>query len=78
MSEVESSSAARRSPAEILPRHPYREVAELLVTAVLRARKHGPLRIIATVIGQGSEVCLGFSADQSVNANPSYQYGVRQ
>lgn len=73
MSAIESSSAARRPAAEIQPRHPYREVAELLAAAVLRARavRH------ESGIDHPSEVCLGFTGDQRVHTNPSDTEGVR-
>ena len=73
MSDIESSSATRRSSDDVLPRHPHREVAELLAAAILRmhARNHsdGP--------ATDSEVGLGFPGDQRVNANPVYTQGVR-
>lgn len=73
MSVVESSSATRRSTAKILPRHPHREIAELLATAMLRMRagRHEP------GVSDPSEVCLGFTGDQRVHTNPSDTEGVR-
>lgn len=73
MSAIESSSAARRPVAEILPRHPHREIAELLAAAMLRARavQH------ESGVGHPSEVCLGFTGDQRVHTNPSDTEGVR-
>ncbi len=73
MSAIESSSTARRPAAEILPRHPHREIAELLATAMLRARavRH------ESGYGYPSEVCLGFTGDQRVHTNPSDTEGVR-
>lgn len=74
MSEVESPSANLRSANDVLPRHPHREIAELLATAVARARfKNRP-----DVATTESEVRLGFSGDQRVNTNPSYTEGVRE
>ncbi len=78
MSAIESSYAARPSSAEIPPRHPYREISDLLATAILRARAKGDCRRDAVATIQDSAVCLGFTANQRVNANPSYQEGVRQ
>lgn len=74
MSEVESPSVVHRRPDEGLPRHPHREIAELLAAAIsrIRARSQPHLQI------EGSEVRLGFTAHQSVNANPSYTEGVRE
>jgi hypothetical protein len=74
MSEVESPSTVRRLPDDVRARHPHREIAELLATAIARARVKnsslpGPTK---------SEVGLGFSADQRVNANPSYTEGVQK
>lgn len=73
MSAVKSSSSSRRSTAEILPRHSYQEVAELLATAMLRMRA-GKSESGGNAL---SEVCLGFAGDQRVHANPSDTEGVR-
>lgn len=74
MSEVESPSTVRRPPDDVRARHPHREIAELLATAIARARvKNSPLPGPTE-----SEVGLGFSANQRVNANPSYTEGVRE
>lgn len=74
MSEIESPSAARRAAGDALPRHPYREIAELLAAAIVRTRlKNLPLPAPAE-----SEVRLGFSGDQRVNTNPSHTEGVRE
>lgn len=74
MSEVESPSTVRRPLDDVRARHPQREIAELLATAIVRARlKNFPL-LAATE----SEVRLGFSGDQRVNTNPSYTEGVRE
>ena len=78
MSELESLSTLRRPATESRPRHPQREIADLLATAIMRARFNGHLAPEATAEGKDSEVCLGFTADQSVHTNPSYQEGVRQ
>lgn len=73
MSAIESPSAARRPAAEILPRHPHREIAELLATAMLRIRagRHEP------GVSNPSEVGLGFTGHQRVHTNPSDTEGVR-
>lgn len=78
MSELESLSTPHRPATASQPRHPQREIADLLATAIARARIKGHITPEATADGQDSEVCLGFTADQSVHANPSYQKGVRQ
>jgi len=57
----------------MLPRHPHREVAELLAAAILRMRA----RDLSGVPAPDSEVGLGFTAPQRVNANPVYTQGVR-
>lgn len=73
MSEVESPSTVRRFPNDVRARHPHREIAELLATAIVRARiKNFPLPAPIE-----SEVRLGFSGDQRVNTNPSHTEGVR-
>jgi hypothetical protein len=73
MSEIESPSAASRSANEVQPRHPHREIAELMATAILRMRatQHEP------GIRDPREVSLGFTGQQSVNTNPSDSEGVR-
>lgn len=74
MSEVESPSATRRSVDDVLPRHPHREIAELLAMAIARART----KTLHDVAATESEVRLGFSGDQRVNTNPSHTEGVRE
>ncbi len=78
MSAIESPYAAHHASVEILPRQPYREISDLLAAAILRARAKGACDHEAAAATQHSVVCLGFSAYQRVNANPSYQEGVRQ
>ena len=78
MSELKSLSNLRHPATECRPRHPQREIADLLATAIVRARVSGVIATEATTEGQYSEVCLGFTADQSVHTNPSYLEGVRQ
>lgn len=73
MTEIELPSAVRRPAADALPRHPHREIAELLAAAILRMRARNEPDFPAT----DSEVSLGFSGDQRLNANPVYTQGVR-
>ncbi|MBL0422509.1 hypothetical protein JI739_19340 [Ramlibacter sp. AW1] len=73
MTDIESPSAARRPAAEVLPRHPQREIAELLAAAILRMRARKEPGVPAT----DSEVSVGFPGDQRLNANPVYTQGVR-
>ena len=74
MSEVESPSTVRRLPDDVRVRHPHREIAELLATAIVRAR----IKIFSLPATTESEVRLGFSGEQRVNTNPSYTEGVRE
>jgi hypothetical protein len=74
MSEFESPSIVRRCLDDVLPRHPHREIAELLATAIARMR----LKARSDAGTTCSEVQLAFSGDQSVNANPSDTEGVRE
>jgi hypothetical protein len=78
MSQSELPSTPRKLATESRPRHPQREIADLLAIAITRARIKSRSAFEATNRQQDSEVCLGFSADQSVHTNPSYQEGVRQ
>ena len=78
MSKIEPPSSGRRLTREIQPRQPHREIAELLATAIWRARQKSTSWQDVAPICDSSEVCLGFTADQSVNANPSYTEGVRK
>lgn len=73
MSDTESPSSGRRSPQDVLPRHAHREIAELLAAAILRMRARNESHVPAT----DSEVSLGFTGPQRVNANPVYTQGVR-
>ena len=74
MSEVESPSTVRRPPDDVRVRHPHREIAELLATAIARARIGN--RTDGSIVE--NQVCLGFIADQSVNANPAHMEGVQE
>lgn len=73
MPEIESVSTVRRAAVEIQPRHPHREIAELLAAAILRMRAAGTQKLFC----ENDAVGLGFSANQSVNTNPSDTEGVR-
>ena len=73
MSNVESPLPAHRLTREIQPRHPHREIAELLASAIVRAR----LKSMQPFVDTESEVSLGFTANQRVNANPYQKEGVR-
>lgn len=74
MSELESPSSARRLTREIQTRQPHQEIAELLAAAIVRMRVKDNCAPSATQ----SEVSLGFTANQRVNANPSYTEGVQE
>jgi hypothetical protein len=74
MSNVESPLHAHRLSREIRPRQAQREIAELLATAIVRAR----LKRFPLIVPAESEVSLGFTANQRVNANPSYTEGVQE
>ena len=74
MPEIESISTIRRAAIEISPRHPHREIAELLAAAILRMRAAGLQKLTC----ESRAVGLGFSANQSVNTNPSDTEGVRK
>ena len=78
MSNVELPLLPHRLTREIQPRHPHREIAELLAAGILRARQNGTWAGDLTPISHSSEVCRGFNAEQSVNANPSYTERVRE
>ena len=74
MSEIESSSTARRLTREIQPRQPHREIAAILAAAIVRMR----VKDICAPSATQSEVSLGYTAKQRVNANPSYTKGVQE
>jgi hypothetical protein len=73
VSEFESVYVPRGSAANVQPRCPHREIAELLAMAIARAR----IKNLPDETAMGSEVRLGFSGDQRVNTNPSHTEGVR-
>ena len=74
MSNIELPSVSRSSTREIQPRHPHREIAELLAAAIMRMHAKSYINRPIT----DSEVSLGFTANQRVNANPSYTEGVQE
>ena len=78
MPKIETPSTSRLGAQDSRPRHPYREIAELLATAIIRARIKAGTALEATAPPPESEVCLGFTANQSVHTNPSYAEGVRE
>lgn len=86
MSIPELPSTSRRSAGDARPRHAQQEIAELLAAAIWRSRNKG---VLLPAFSPGSvpesaqsnvqsEVSLGFSAYQSVNAKPSQHTGVHQ
>lgn len=78
MPKIETPSTSRRGAQDSRPRHPYREIADLLAAAIARARTKSSTAQEATAALPESEVCLGFTANQSVHTNPSYAKGVRE
>jgi hypothetical protein len=78
MPELEIPSMSRRARTDSSPRHPHREIADFLATAITRARIKTLTASEATEWRANSEVCLGFSAHQSVHTNPSYAEGVHE
>ena len=74
MSEVQPPSGAQHTTRVIQARQPCVEIAELLAAAIVRVRLRDSFNVHST----DSEVSLGFSANQRVNANPSYTVGVQQ
>ena len=67
MSDAEHPSPKNQTTFVIQPRRPHREIAELLAKAIARSR----LRGLGNADCIQSEVCLGFTAHQRVNTNPS-------
>ena len=74
MSEVQPPSGANQTTRVVQARQPCVEIAELLAAAIARMRLRDNFNIHST----DSEVSLGFSANQRVNANPSYTEGVQE
>ncbi len=73
MSENESPSITCHLIGEVQHRHPHREIAELLATAILRLRTGRT----NTIVCDPRDVSLGFTGHQRVNTNPSDTEGVR-
>ena len=69
MPELEFPSTSRQPATESRPRHPQREIADLLATAILRMHAD-PDKLVHQ---DSSTVCLAITGDQSVHTNPSYQ-----
>ncbi|MFO0245971.1 MAG: hypothetical protein ACK53H_11445 [Betaproteobacteria bacterium] len=63
--------------ANTAPRHAHTEIADLLSAALLRLRARNSASNDKDNSGHRESVCLGFSPQQRVNANPDQQEGVR-
>jgi hypothetical protein len=74
MNDIEHISTTLGNTA---PRHAHTEIANLLSAALLRLRASNPASDNKGNSGREEPVCLGFSRQQSVNANPDQQEGVR-
>ncbi|MEQ1915492.1 MAG: hypothetical protein ABL856_02070 [Gallionella sp.] len=72
MSEIEITSAPRKTAGVKIPRHPYHEIADLLAYAIQRARRSGDAKFIP----ENSKVQVDITGYQSVNANSTQQEGV--
>ncbi len=72
MSNIERSSFPHRLTSDDRPRHPQREIADLLAAAILRMH----VDPVVSRFPESSTVCLAMTADQSVHVNPSYREGV--
>ena len=77
MSVFEPISTLRR-PGEIEPRTPWREITDLLATALLRLRQQNVACTNPENISPERAVQLGFSGHQSVHDNPSEPFGERK
>jgi hypothetical protein len=74
MNDVEHFST---HPGNTAPRHAHVEIADLLSAALLRLRVRNSRSEDQNQSGDRESVCLGFSSQQRVNANPDQQEGVR-
>lgn len=74
MNDVELTFTATNNTA---PRHAHAEIADLLSAALLRLRARNSASNDQDNSGHRESVCLGFSPQQRVNANPDQQEGVR-
>ena len=70
MTEIEPISICT-SPDR--PRHAHQEIADLLAAALLRLRS----RQLSNTAENSEHISLGFPGQQSVNANPYHNNGVR-
>ena len=66
MSDIESPSVARDAMGEVLPRHPHREIAELLALAIRRMHAGGH----APSLRDPREVCLAFDSPPAREYEP--------
>ncbi len=73
MSNTESFSSSHRPTSDNRPRHPQREIADLLAAAILRMHADPPV----CESPESSAVCLAITAHQSVHVNPSHQEGIQ-
>ena len=74
MNDIEHTSI---TPSNLAPRHAHVEIADLLSAALLRLRARNSRSDDQNNSGHREPVCLGFSSQQRVNANPDQQEGVR-
>lgn len=74
MHDIEPISIDR---GNLAPRHADEEIADLLSAALLRLRTRNSASDDTDKSDHREPVCLGFSNQQRVNANPNQQEGVR-
>lgn len=74
MNDIEHTST---TPSNTAPWHAHIEIADLLSAALLRLRIRNSRSEDQNQSGNREAVCLGFSSQQRVNANPDQQEGVR-
>ena len=74
MNDIEHTSI---TPSNSAPRHAHVEIADLLSAALLRLRARNSRSDDQNNSGHREPVCLGFSSQLRVNANPDQQEGVR-
>lgn len=70
MNDIEHISI---TPSNSGPRHAHIEIADLLSAALLRLRIRNSRSEDQNQSGDREAVCLGFSSQQRVNANPDQQ-----
>jgi hypothetical protein len=73
MTDVELTFPA---PNNTAPRRAHAEISDLLSAALLRLRARNSASNDQDNSGHRESVCLGFSPQQRVNANPDQQEGV--